>query len=131
MADLTQMTDAELSAAVAVECMDLMLIEGMAVEDDGRPPGEGNLMPIPAYATDPAQATELLEHERRAGRDWLVQAFANERPDAYVASLARDQGRMVSRCPPADGSPHTDWACAPTWPRALCLAVLAWHRSER
>lgn len=62
MTDQTHLTDQQLSAAVAVEVMGAKVI--------GKPEHAG----LWAYATDPVQATELLEHERREGRQWEISA---------------------------------------------------------
>jgi len=82
--------------------MGYQLLEGMDVEDDGRPPGEGNLIPIPAFATDPTQSNELLEHERGEGRHWTLMNdpkwhWALLRGERQVTSLlAKDSMRALA-----------------------------------
>jgi len=56
--DVSIMDDAA-AAVEAALAMGLIILEGMLVEDDGKPPGQGNLFPIPNYRTDHAQAAEL------------------------------------------------------------------------
>ena len=104
--DIQALTDAKLSAAVAV-----YLVPGMEPAVARMLTADGHSL----YAVDPVLATELLEHERADGRRWAVGPFA-EHDEHYAAWL--------EACEPAY---HTE---AATWPRALAEAVLARKREE-
>jgi len=67
-----------LDRAVA-EAMDLEILEGMLVEDDGQPSGAGNLFPIPSYSTDYSVLPELRAWwTQLEGRNILVVVVQGE-----------------------------------------------------